>query len=548
MRRMNMSLTVGNWHKALQHDLPVVISGGTVYVADLQHPDEPFAHIHGFIWGSLVEMALAVEEAGSVPDMAFTVCSSDFPCGFDRRDTEHAWPTFSLQWVEWKWNIPVPNAMLWETRSMFETPWNERYPWKNKLEMGVWRGSLMCPMSEDRCRRCSRLLVQAMSQVPTECGNCTEVASGRAPCPPCKKKRAYCFRSTSGTTRILGSENVAALAGDDLTHERCARLCHNRNMPLAGVEYGRECYCFAVADLLSAEKGDSCNMPCPGNPAQTCGGEYHISVFEVDCRCDCVPAPSHTKTAHEQCPDAVLEVGFTTLYGYDKRNQCALDAGYKEVSRLPFDSFAAYKYLVHTDGQGAAYRLQKLLAMNSVVLKQESDFKEYYYDWLVPGKHYVPFTCAGYARPLWYQEQLKNTCNNCSATPTPAPVTMQCTLNTTILEARRNDEQMQRIAQDASQFARRFFTRAAVRRYWLGALKAYHSLGLQLGDVFDTQKGNVSPEHSPGAQYVDYYFGSSAVAAREHGDFGWFQRSGTKLKFGAILRSSRASEKFGWRR
>lgn len=40
---------------------------------------------------------------------------------------------------------------------------------------------------------------------------------------------------------------------------------------------------------------------------------------------------------------------------------------------------ARYKYLLNTDGQSASWRLAKLLAMNSVVLKWRSPKIEYYY-------------------------------------------------------------------------------------------------------------------------------------------------------------------------
>jgi hypothetical protein len=38
-----------------------------------------------------------------------------------------------------------------------------------------------------------------------------------------------------------------------------------------------------------------------------------------------------------------------------------------------------YKYLLNTDGQAASWRLAKLLAMNSVILKWRSHSIEYYY-------------------------------------------------------------------------------------------------------------------------------------------------------------------------
>jgi hypothetical protein len=43
------------------------------------------------------------------------------------------------------------------------------------------------------------------------------------------------------------------------------------------------------------------------------------------------------------------------------------------------EDHAMWRYLLNTDGQGASWRLAKLLAINSVVLKYRSHSIEYYY-------------------------------------------------------------------------------------------------------------------------------------------------------------------------
>ena len=58
------------------------------------------------------------------------------------------------------------------------------------------------------------------------------------------------------------------------------------------------------------------------------------------------------------------------------------------------EEHAKWKYLLNSDGQAASWRLAKLLATNSVVLKYESDEVEYYYRSLRPGRHYIPFKLA----------------------------------------------------------------------------------------------------------------------------------------------------------
>ena len=49
------------------------------------------------------------------------------------------------------------------------------------------------------------------------------------------------------------------------------------------------------------------------------------------------------------------------------------------------------QYLVHLDGHSYSHRLVKLLATNSLVLKEETADLEYYYHLLRPYVHYVPF-------------------------------------------------------------------------------------------------------------------------------------------------------------
>jgi hypothetical protein len=43
------------------------------------------------------------------------------------------------------------------------------------------------------------------------------------------------------------------------------------------------------------------------------------------------------------------------------------------------EDHAQWRYLLSADGQGASWRLAKLLAINSVVLKARSNSIEYYY-------------------------------------------------------------------------------------------------------------------------------------------------------------------------
>ena len=55
----------------------------------------------------------------------------------------------------------------------------------------------------------------------------------------------------------------------------------------------------------------------------------------------------------------------------------------------PFFDFFEYKYQMNMDGTVAAYRLPYLLAGNSLVVKQDSKYYEFFYNLLEPEVHYI---------------------------------------------------------------------------------------------------------------------------------------------------------------
>ncbi|KAG1671399.1 hypothetical protein FOA52_011896 [Chlamydomonas sp. UWO 241] len=59
------------------------------------------------------------------------------------------------------------------------------------------------------------------------------------------------------------------------------------------------------------------------------------------------------------------------------------------VPPVPIEQHARWRYLLSADGQGASWRLAKLLALDSIVLKVRSSSIEYFYRSLRDGVHYV---------------------------------------------------------------------------------------------------------------------------------------------------------------
>ncbi|WRT64450.1 uncharacterized protein IL334_001382 [Kwoniella shivajii] len=66
-----------------------------------------------------------------------------------------------------------------------------------------------------------------------------------------------------------------------MTWKTCTDFCDRKGFTIAGVEYGRECYCGNVlsngASLNIASS--SCSMPCDGNNNANCGGYNALKLF-----------------------------------------------------------------------------------------------------------------------------------------------------------------------------------------------------------------------------------------------------------------------------
>ena len=50
-----------------------------------------------------------------------------------------------------------------------------------------------------------------------------------------------------------------------------------------------------------------------------------------------------------------------------------------------------YRWVAHVDGITCSSRLEKLLSLGSLVLKEESGYRAFYHRLLQPFVHYVPF-------------------------------------------------------------------------------------------------------------------------------------------------------------
>lgn len=88
--------------------------------------------------------------------------------------------------------------------------------------------------------------------------------------------------STGGLTN-----QISFYDGNKLTQERCTESCLESGYRYAGVgNHADTCYCGTGIKPATAHQEGMCDVPCPGNSTQTCGGEYIMDLFY---------APNNTK-------------------------------------------------------------------------------------------------------------------------------------------------------------------------------------------------------------------------------------------------------------
>ncbi|KAF5018771.1 hypothetical protein F66182_9240, partial [Fusarium sp. NRRL 66182] len=87
-----------------------------------------------------------------------------------------------------------------------------------------------------------------------------------------------CYTDASAKGRALTW--AMDLDSSTMTPTRCLNACANQGFPLAGIEYGGECYCGNVLanDTMKADVND-CNMACNGDKTLLCGGPSRLSVY-----------------------------------------------------------------------------------------------------------------------------------------------------------------------------------------------------------------------------------------------------------------------------
>jgi len=141
--------------------------------------------------------------------------------------------------------------------------------------------------------------------ITLDCGNwqalsyCVEVKSERTSSRASPTSSATSTTSNTAPTatrkpELLGWEplgcyvddstlhnHTTKAGGDRLTVSQCEAVCFSDNFEYAGVKAGRDCWCGTFVGNSWTENQNDCNIPCPGDAAQICGGASVFNIFEA---------------------------------------------------------------------------------------------------------------------------------------------------------------------------------------------------------------------------------------------------------------------------
>ena len=109
--------------------------------------------------------------------------------------------------------------------------------------------------------------------------------SARAAASSCKVGAVTCYSDPApGQGRILNGNPFTKLnkLPTPVTLEACAIVCWERNLTVAGVEYGDECYCGTAVAANATKLPAGCKQRCTGG-SEDCGGFFQMGVYAVQC-------------------------------------------------------------------------------------------------------------------------------------------------------------------------------------------------------------------------------------------------------------------------
>ncbi|KAG2431454.1 hypothetical protein HXX76_009469 [Chlamydomonas incerta] len=169
-------------------------------------------------------------------------------------------------------------------------------------------------------------------------------------------------------------------------------------------------------------------------------GSLHCPVMFINRVCPCSRA-HFTDMVKKPKPEHGDAPQFIDLDSWDERDQMTDDM---RIQDWPHE-YSKFMFMLALDGQSGSMKLEEMLHINSVILKEHSPVVEFFERVIKPNEHYVPIL-------------LNNSYDALD-----------------IIKSMQESE-MQRIANNAQQFAQRYLCDEAKKFYFLRALEEYNSL------------------------------------------------------------------------
>ncbi|WWC90609.1 uncharacterized protein L201_005545 [Kwoniella dendrophila CBS 6074] len=105
----------------------------------------------------------------------------------------------------------------------------------------------------------------------------TSTSTAAAVPTPSKGSAYYGCYADSSSKRVL---NDASTESSTMTPSTCQSFCSSKGYTLAGVSYGKQCFCGNSIDQSKKQSSESgCSYACTGNKALSCGGNWYLNVY-----------------------------------------------------------------------------------------------------------------------------------------------------------------------------------------------------------------------------------------------------------------------------
>lgn len=105
----------------------------------------------------------------------------------------------------------------------------------------------------------------------------TSAASSSAAASPTGAPSPWKYLGCANETDNRSLSGIA-ISGT-MTPETCQDFCFTNNFPLAGTEFGEQCFCGTALQNGATINQTGCDMACSGDPSKTCGGMARLSVY-----------------------------------------------------------------------------------------------------------------------------------------------------------------------------------------------------------------------------------------------------------------------------